>query len=353
MENRKGYEGYAIIPQKGIIAHRSEILTQTKFYNLTFDLPVIPSNMRCCISEKLINGVFSDNNIFTIMHRWTDRKNLMPDQFQDADIDFVENFIFNQIKYKQSVFSTKSSDRYISFSIGADPIWIQKLHSIIQTAINSHFSIIITIDVAHGHSNAVISQIKALRKLFLKEHVRIIAGNVMTLEGVIELAEAGADAIKVGMCGGNACTSYFQTGVGCLDMFKIIQKCAQISPVPIIADGGVKNIKDICLALVAGADFVMIGSQFAACIDSPAELIKRFKNFSIKKYKNFYGSASAKNKGENKYVEGLSENLIPCKGPISSYLKTIKEGIQSMISYVGCKSLQEIHWTDIKIEKIN
>ena len=158
----------------------------------------------------------------------------------------------------------------------------------------------------------------------------IIAGNVATPAAVVDLENWGADAVKVGIAQGDACTTYGQTGFG-LPMFSCMLECSAAARKPLIADGGIRMNGDIAKAIRAGGTMVMAGSVFAACIDSPAETVEK----ADKKYKQYFGSASAINKGKNVHVEGRLVSL-ECNGfTYNQKLNEMTESLQSSMSYAG------------------
>ena len=129
------------------------------------------------------------------------------------------------------------------------------------------------VDCGHGHAQAVVDSVAAIKRQF--PELELIAGNVATAEGAKTLAEAGADAIKVGVGPGSICTTRVVAGVG-VPQITAVTECARIAKdyqVPIIADGGVKYSGDVVKALAAGAHSVMIGSIFAGTAESPGEMI--------------------------------------------------------------------------------
>jgi IMP dehydrogenase len=208
----------------------------------------------------------------------------------------------------------------------------------------------VVIDVAHGHHQKVKWTIEHLNDY--QPTLDIIAGNVATPEGAIDLIKWGADAIRVGVGGGSVCTTRMKTGVG-VPMISCIQKISDYihSPaykkkssgvnyesVQIIADGGMKCPGDICKALAAGADVVMLGSMLAGTDEAPGEIIE----VDGQKMKKYYGSASREQKGNSNYVEGISE-LVPYKGSVVDILDDIKDGLQSSFSYVNASNLEEFH----------
>jgi GMP reductase len=191
----------------------------------------------------------------------------------------------------------------------------------------------------------------------LYERPFIIAGNVASWGGVADLEDWGADATKVGIAQGDACTTYGQTGFG-LPMFTCIQECAAVARKPVIADGGIRTNGDFAKAIVAGGTMVMAGSVFAACIDSPAETIYKISKtnelregmkigaggvfeksmdeiLAKRTYKTYFGSASAKNKGANVHVEGRVVELECNKMTYADKLDEITQSLQSAVSYAG------------------
>jgi len=192
----------------------------------------------------------------------------------------------------------------------------------------------ITIDIAHGHSIKMEQMIK-----FLKENMPntfIIAGNVSTVDAVFELEKWGADAVKVGIGPGSACTTYPSTGFGSRNcQASTIYHCATVANVPIIADGGIKNPGDIAKSLALGATMVMTGGLLSGYNDSPGHTVE----VDGKLFKEFWGSASSFQSGKSNRIEG-KKTLVEYKDrSILDGLKHIEECLQSSISYGGGKDL--------------
>jgi IMP dehydrogenase/GMP reductase len=273
-----------------------------------FRVPVIPSNMKCVIDVGLAQRLDSAG-MFYILHRF-------------YDYDELFGIIHN----------TLSQCNIVSFSIGVntrDRHLLYRLRNA-NTRINA-----ITIDVAHGHHKLVKDMIAFIRELF-GTSVYIIAGNIGTADGARDLVDWGADAVKVGLSMGKSCTTYNCTGVG-TPMFSTVRSIALAVDVPIIADGQIREVGDVCKALVAGATYVMIGSEFARCKDSPAETIRECVDSFAGIYtyhKKFFGSASVEN-GNDSHIEGTTV-LLPMKPQTYlGYIKEIADGIQSCMSYAG------------------
>lgn len=209
---------------------------------------------------------------------------------------------------------------------------------------------VIVIDTAHGHSAAVISMLKTLKKRF---DVDVIAGNIATAEAALDLINAGADGVKIGIGPGSICTTRIVAGAG-VPQITAIKNCYSVTKkhkVPLIADGGIKYSGDITKAIAAGAHSVMLGSIFAGTDESPGELVL-FQGRSYKVYRGM-GSIGAMEQGsKDRYMqagvkasklvpEGV-EGRVPHKGPLSQSVHQLTGGLRSGMGYCGCKTLDEL-----------
>lgn len=209
---------------------------------------------------------------------------------------------------------------------------------------------VIVIDTAHGHSTSVISTLKSIKKKFNSE---VIAGNIATAEGTLDLIKAGADAIKIGIGPGSICTTRIIAGAG-VPQFTAIKDCHSVAKkyrIPLIADGGVKYSGDITKALAAGADSVMIGSLFAGTDESPGELVL-FQGRSYKVYRGM-GSIGAMERGAKdrykqedvetqKLVPEGVEGRVPHRGSLSQSVHQLLGGLRSGLGYCGAKNIPEL-----------
>ncbi len=209
---------------------------------------------------------------------------------------------------------------------------------------------IIAIDTAHGHSRAVISTLKEIKKKF---GIDVIAGNVAAADGVRDLIEAGADAVKVGIGPGSICTTRIVAGAG-VPQLTAIKNCYSVasqSDIPIIADGGVKYSGDLTKAIAAGAHCIMIGSLFAGTEESPGEIIL-FQGRSYKVYRGM-GSLGAMEQGtkdrygqqgieKQKLVPEGVEGRVPFKGPVAQSTHQLVGGLRAGMGYCGCATLEEL-----------
>jgi IMP dehydrogenase len=206
---------------------------------------------------------------------------------------------------------------------------------------------VLVVDTAHGHSDAVVETVVDLRKQY---SIEIIAGNVATPEGVKDLADAGADAVKVGIGPGAICTTRVIAGAG-IPQISAILACAQGAPVPIIADGGIRFSGDIVKAIAAGACSVMIGSLFAGLEEAPGQLVL-WKGRRFKEYRGM-GSVAAMARGSaerygqsadqpQKMVPEGVEGRVPYRGRLSEYIYQLVGGLRQGMGYGGVETIDDL-----------
>jgi len=208
---------------------------------------------------------------------------------------------------------------------------------------------ILVISTAHGHSRGVIETVRQIRKKYPK--IIIMAGNVATKEGTKDLANAGAQIIKVGIGPGSICTTRIVTGVGIPQLSTVLNcsKEAKKLNVSIVADGGIRYSGDITKAIAAGADAVMIGSLFAGTEEAPGELIY-FKGKAYKSYRGM-GSIGALKRGSLDRYNQVPGKLVPegvegrviYKGPLKNVVDQLIGGLKSGMGLCGAKNMKELH----------
>ena len=303
------YKDIVLLPEYSEITSRKQANCKPVFLGKEFNSVAIPANMRCTIDFKTAVDL-AEHDYFYILHRFYD---------YDQILDWIGH----------------NQDIYVSISIGVK----REDYCFIDNIVKSGYRVdCVTIDVAHGHHILVQAMIRYIKKNLPSS--KIIAGNIGTFKALEDLTKWGADAAKVGLSMGKSCTTYNCTGVGTPMFSAVYNMCHNEESqfvnnlIPIIADGQVREVGDVCKALVAGATMVMIGSEFAKCSDSPAETFDKFKVF--------YGSASSFNKGTTHYVEGQKVLLEQRTETYIQYLTRINEGVQSCMSYAGTSELQDL-----------
>lgn len=317
MDNVFDYEDIQLIPNKCIVNSRSECETSIMFGGYKFKLPVVPANMQTIIDESIAIKL-AENGYFYIMHRFN----------PETRAEFIKNM--------------HSRNLIASISVGVKD---EEYTFIEQLAIEDLIPEFITIDIAHGHSNAVINMIKHIKQHLPQSFV--IAGNVGTPEAVRELEQAGADATKVGIGPGKVCITKIKTGFGTGGwQLAALRWCAKAATKPIIADGGIRTHGDIAKSVRFGASMVMIGSLFAGHEESPGLTVVK----DGKMFKEYFGSASEFQKGEKKNVEG-KKMYVEHKGSLMDTLVEMEQDLQSSISYAGGNKLEAIRTVDYVIVK--
>jgi GMP reductase len=290
-----------LIPRFTTVESRDDCNIQVPVGKRLFRFPVMPSNMKSVVNKETCEFL-ADQGIFYIMHR-----------FGTDNLDFTK--------------SMQNQGFVASISVGVNKEDKTKLLEMKGKRLVPEY---ITIDVANVFSVKGLSMIK-----FIKFHLPesfLIVGNCVTPEAIEALQKEGVDAIRVGISNGSVCTTYNTTGFG-RPQFTAIQECAKVANVPLISDGGIREVGDIAKALVAGATYIMAGNLFAGYHESAGNVVE----VDGKQYKEYFGSASFEN-NNTKYIEGKRE-LIPYKGMMKDLISQIEDGLKSSVSYAGGNNL--------------
>jgi IMP dehydrogenase len=197
---------------------------------------------------------------------------------------------------------------------------------------------VLLIDVAHGHHKNVIDMVKWCKEQPEFDGVDIIAGNIATSEAAIDLENAGADGLRVGIGGGSLCTTRIKTGFGVPNVTSL-EDVISSANVPVMADGGIRASGDMAKALALGASTIMIGSLIAGTDEAPGQILETPKGL----YKRYRGSASLETKVTHgqaaRNVEGES-TTIPYKGGVKYIITSLLDGVKSALSYGGATDLK-------------
>ncbi|MCE4557703.1 GMP reductase [Pelomonas cellulosilytica] len=301
------YDNILLLPRKCRVESRSACDTSVQFGPHRFKLPVVPANMKTVVDES-ITEMLARNGHFYVMHRF--------------DLD--------SLAYARSM---RAKGLLVSLSVGVKPADYALVDQLAAESVGADY---LTIDIAHGHAESVQRMIGHIKQKLPGAFV--IAGNVGTPEGVIDLENWGADATKVGVGPGKVCITRLKTGFGTGGwQLSALKWCARVATKPIVADGGIRHHGDIAKSVRFGAAMVMVGSLFAGHEESPGTTVE----VDGKRFKEYYGSASDFNKGEYRHVEG-KRILEPIKGRLADTLREMQEDLQSSISYAGGTQLADL-----------
>jgi IMP dehydrogenase len=244
----------------------------------------------------------------------------------------------------------------VGAAVGVLPGEEARINALIKAGVD-----VIVVDTAHGHSENVLETVRTIKSQYPKSQV--IAGNVVTAEAAVDLIEAGADGIKVGVGPGSICTTRVVAGVG-MPQVTAIRNCSKAAAefgIPVIADGGIKFSGDVTKAIAAGASTVMIGSLFAGTEEAPGELII-YQGRTYKSYRGMGSLEAMKQGSKDRYQQGDvcdAEKFVPegivgrvsYRGKISDNVYQLIGGLRAGMGYTGCRTIAELQ-TKAKMVKI-
>lgn len=317
------YDDVLIVPQRSTIRSRSQVSLASR---LTRDIematPVLAANMDTVCGWEMA-ATMANLGAVGIIHRF------LPIDAQQAEV--------------RKAFEACAGGT-VGAAIGTDHDMIERTLACAEAGAS-----VVVLDIAHGHAEHAIEGIHRLKAE--APQVQVIAGNVATAAGALDLAEAGADAIKVGVGPGGVCTTRLVAGVGVPQLSAVSEAVNADCGVPIIADGGIRTSGDIAKALAVGADSVMIGSMFAGTKEAPGEveqtdrgLFKRVRGMASReaaeKRAARSGEALDDEYFEHRAAEGV-EGLVPYRGSVVLLVNELMAGVKSSMSYSNAATLVE------------
>ncbi len=307
------FDDVLLVPNKSTMRSRRDPLLTTRITKkITKNLPVISANMDTITEKEMVIAIDQIGG-FAILHRFMS--------------------IENQIEQVKEII--KAGVTEFSASIGVQDSDWERAEALVEYGVP-----VLTVDIAHGHSLAMLEVIEKIKNKW--SHIEVIAGNVATSFGTMDLINAGADAIKVGIGPGSMCTTRVITGCGMPQMTAVAMCSLEADKydVPVIADGGIKTSGDIVKALSSGAASVMLGSLLSGTLETPGLIEKGHKLYRGMASK----SAQASWRGgvpKGMAAEGESTK-IPVKGPVSQVVEELMGGLRSGMTYLNAASISEI-----------
>lgn len=305
------FDDVALVPQFNNIPSRLEPCLETWLTrNIKIEMPLLAANMDTVMNEDMADILISRGGM-PIFHRFT-------------DLETQKKWVK---KYQDKTF------------ISCGILKIDETIELLELGARG-----VCIDVAHGHSDRMFKFISDIKKRLPDKDV--IAGNVCTAMAYHDLVNAGADAVKVGVGPGAACTTRMVTGFG-VPQFTAIQECAKVAEklrVPLIADGGISSSRELVLALAAGASTVMMGKKFAQTLESAAKK----QNIDGKMYAKYRGQASEDfqtdyyGKMKEKTVAEGEAFLAPVSGTCDQFIDMMLGGLRSGLTYGGARNIKEL-----------
>ena len=313
------YDDMLLVPQYSDITSRSEVdISSALNVTSALQLPIIASPMDT-VSEVDMAVAMAKAGGLAVIHRY----NTIPEQG-------------HLVSLAATAISEFSDTLQIAAAVGVSGDYLERATTMVALGAN-----VLCVDVAHGHHIMMKNALQELRKAF-GDDIYIIAGNVCTLEGVNDVSDWGANAVRCNIGGGSICSTRIVTGHG-LPGLQTIFDCARTDrDVKIIADGGIKTSGDIVKALAAGADFVMCGSLLAGTEESPGQVISLPDGSRMKEYRGM-ASKDAQLDWRNKSStpEGVA-SYIPYKGNVTDILTDLEGGMRSGLSYTGARTIADL-----------
>ena len=309
--------------------------------------------------NTLIDDVMTSENLI-VTHQQTDLDSasqiLLQYKIEKLPVVDEEYHLIGLITYKDI---TKAKDKpmackdskgrlRVAAGVGVTNDTFERITALVNAGVDA-----IVIDTAHGHSKFVIEKVKEAKKYF--PNVDIVVGNIATGEAAKMLADAGADAVKVGIGPGSICTTRVVAGVGVPQLSAVydVAKALEGTGVPLIADGGLRYSGDVVKALAAGGSSVMIGSLVAGTEEAPGETIL----FNGRKYKSYRGMGSLEameNGSKDRYFQGGEKDVkklvpegiagrVPYKGTVQEVVYQLVGGLRSGMGYCGAQDIEALH----------
>jgi IMP dehydrogenase len=250
-----------------------------------------------------------------------------------------------KLKERPNACKDKNGRLRVAAGVGVTANLIERVEALVKAGVDA-----IVIDTAHGHTKGVIDALKLVKSKF--PEIDVVVGNIATAEAALDLAKAGADAVKVGIGPGSICTTRVIAGIGVPQLSAVyyVAQALKGTGIPLIADGGIRYSGDIVKALAGGASSIMAGSLFAGVEESPGETII-FEGRKFKSYRGM-GSIDAMQQGsKDRYFQDMEDDIqklvpegivgrVPYKGTLTEVIHQMVGGLKAGMGYTGSKNIE-------------
>ncbi|MDP2560542.1 IMP dehydrogenase [Psychrobium sp. 1_MG-2023] len=344
MRERLGFSGFPVVDEDN---HLLGIIT-SRDVRFATDLTK-PATALMTPKEKLVTvtDATDSDNVLHLMHENRIEKILVVDNgFKLKGMITVKDF--QKAEEKPNACKDELGRLRVGAAVGCGAGTDERIAALVAAGVD-----VLLIDTSHGHSQGVLDRIKQTRTEY--PDLQIIGGNVATGAGALAIADAGANAVKVGIGPGSICTTRIVTGVGVPQITAVSDAVDALAGrgIPVIADGGVRFSGDIAKALVAGANCVMMGSMFAGTEEAPGE-VELYQGRYYKSYRGMgsIGAMDQRDGSSDRYFQTSNEasKLVPegiegrvaYKGPIANIIHQQLGGIRSAMGLTGCATIEEL-----------
>ncbi len=344
LSKKRGYSGFPVVDADnnliGIVTGR-DLRFETRL-----DLP-ISTVMTPKENLVTVKADASEDHVLHLMHEHRIEKILVvDDHFRLTGLITVKDF--QKAKSKPNACKDEHGRLRVGAAVGVGSGTEERIAALVEADVD-----VLLVDTSHGHSQGVIDIVKNIRQTY--PNIQLIAGNVATAEGALALADAGVDAVKVGIGPGSICTTRIVTGCGVPQITAVGDAVAALAEreIPVIADGGIRYSGDIAKALAAGASSVMVGSMFAGTEEAPGE-VELYQGRYYKSYRGMgsLGAMNQSNGSSDRYFQDSSqaEKLVPegiegrvaYKGPIANIIHQQLGGLRSAMGLTGCGDIHAL-----------
>lgn len=330
------FDDLLLLPGYTDFKRRDTSLSVMLHKNIKLNLPVMSSPMDTVTELEMAEALAQIGGL-GIIHRNLEINNQakIVSEIKEATVKDID---------KASLDSKKRL--LVGAAVGAGEDLEKRTESLIKAGVD-----LIVVDSGHGNSKFIIEATKFIKKKY--PSIPVMAGNIATYDGAVNLIEAGADILRVGMGPGSICTTRVITGMGVPQITAVMEtlKAALPKNIPVVADGGIRQIGDIAKALAIGAKAVMLGSLLARFEESPGEKVI-VNNKSYKTYRGMGSVAAMKKGGAERYGQSIKteekkliaegvEGLVEYKGSVYDYLYQIDGSLRSSLYYLGSRNLEE------------